>query len=149
MAISEEFKKYAWSSVQLDQYFAAIKVFSFHYEALKATYGALPRGKDWPEDLASWQQAAQKFFQLSASTFNYMGTTGIFDEAPYPELNSLPDDVRRIGFDTCFCFQWALFENFVTQTVFDLVARQRLSGHVSSKIMKLERRTEALLRYIK
>ena len=148
MAPSETFKQYGWRSVQLDQYFAAVRIFSFHYGGLKSIYDHLPHGDDWPDDIPNWSEPAQSFFMIASSVLNYMGTTQIFAEAPYPELKSLPDDMRKVGFDTCFCFQWTLFEDFVKQRVLWLVDRNALSPEICGELKKLERRTEQFLRYI-
>jgi len=148
MTASEAFKQYAWRSVQLDQYFAAVRIFSFHYGGLKAIYDRLPRGDDWPDDIPAWSEPARSFFTMASTVLNYMGTTQIFAETPYPELKSLPDDMRRIGFDTCFCFQWTLFEDFVKQRVLGLLDRNVLAPEVCEELKKLERRTERFLRYI-
>jgi hypothetical protein len=148
MAPSESFKQYGWRSVQLDQYFAAVRIFSYHYGGLKAVYDHLPREDGWPDDVADWSEPARSFFMIASTVLNYMGTTQIFAETPYPELKSLPDDMRKIGFDTCFCFQWTLFEDFVKQRVLGLVDRNVLSPEIGEKLRKLERRTERFLRYI-
>jgi hypothetical protein len=147
MPPSEAFEQYGWLSVQLDQYFAAVRIFSFHYEALKTTYDRLPRGDDWP-DISSWPDPARAFFMLASSALNFMGTTQIFSDAPFPQLKSLPEDMRTIGFDTCFCFQWTLFENFVKQRVLSLVDRGVLAPEICTALRSRERQTEQFLRYI-
>jgi hypothetical protein len=93
-------------------------------------------------------EKAQDFFISAANTLNYMGTTGIFLEAPYAELKSLPADIMKFGFSTCFCFQWTLFENFVKQQVLYLANRNLLVPTVSKGLKKRERHTEAFLKYI-
>lgn len=105
MPASKGFEQYGWLSVQLDQYFSAIRIFSFHYDGLKATYKRLPTANKWPEDIPSWSEPAQAFFMIASSVLNYMGTTQIFSDVPFSQLKSLPEDMRRIGFDTCFSFQ--------------------------------------------
>jgi hypothetical protein len=148
MPASKAFEQYGWLSVQLDQYFAAIRIFSFHYDGLKATYKHLPTGNKWPEDIPSWSEPAQAFFMIASSVLNYMGTTQIFSDAPFSQLKSLPEDMRRIGFDTCFSFQWTLFENFVKQRVLSLVHHHVLPADICKELKKRERRTEQFFKYI-
>jgi len=77
-----------------------------------------------------------------------MGTTGIFSDAPYRELSALQEDMLRFAFDTCFCFQWSLFGNFVKARVLYLVDRGLLSPDICKELKKRERHTEAFLRLI-
>jgi hypothetical protein len=148
MSPSESFKQYAWLSVQLDQYFAAIRIFGFHHDALKLAYKNLPNGKDWPTDFGGFSEKARDFFVTSASALNYMGTTGIFSEAPHPELRSLKSDIAKFGYMTCYSFQWTLFENFVTAQVSFAADRGLLPHSICLKLKTLQRRTEQFLRYL-
>ena len=145
---SKAFQEYAWFSVQVDQYYAATRIFARHYDALKSTYTQLPRGSDWPEDVSCLPEAAQTFFIQAGSALNYMGTTGIFAEAPYSQLQSLPTDIVNFGFYTCYCFQWTLFENFAKHSVLGLAEDSLLLPRVSSRLRELDRRTNGFFRYL-
>lgn len=146
MSPSKPFERYSWLSVQLDQYFAAIRIFSFHYDRLKTVYEHIP--EQLPDDIHSWPEPAKAFFMMATTVLNTMGTTQIFSEVPFPQLNALPEDMQRIGFDTCFAFQWTLFENFVKQRVLSLVDGKVLALDVCKELKRRERRTEEFFRYI-
>ena len=148
MTSSNSFQEYAWFSVQVDQYYAAIRVFARHYDALKAAYSHIPKGEDWPSDFTCLSDSARSFFILVSSSLNYMGTTQIFSDAPFPELSELPKDIISFGFYTCFCFQWTLFENFVKQSVMGLASNDLLPSQVASDLQARELRTRAFLKYI-
>jgi hypothetical protein len=145
---SKAFQEYAWFSGQVDQYYSTIRIFARHYNALKAVYSNLPEGSDRLEDLSGLSESARTFFIAASSALNYMGTTRIFTEAPYPELRKLPDDMVNFGFYTCFCFQWTLFENFVKQSVMGLAADRLLSPQIASDLQARELRALAFLKYI-
>jgi hypothetical protein len=145
---SKEFQNYAWFSVQVDQYFHAIRIFARHYDALKAAYVELPQGNDWPKDTSCLSTAAKTFFIRAASAFNYMGTTGIFADSPYPELRSMPTDIVNFGFYTCYCFQWTLFENFTKSSVLGLANDCLLPADTCNKLRASERRTRDFLKIV-
>jgi hypothetical protein len=54
----------------------------------------------------------------------------------------------NFGFYTCFCFQWTLFENFVSQSVLGLAADGLLPPRTSQRLTSLKFRTGAFLKYI-
>ena len=90
--------------------------------ALKEVYQAIPSHEEWPneEETKSIPDPVKNLFIISASTFNYMETTGIYSDTSRPELEDLPNDMINFGFYTCFCFQWTLFENFIKTSLLDL-----------------------------
>jgi hypothetical protein len=147
-SISNAFQEFAWFSVQVDQYYAATRIFARHYDALKLAYNLLPRGADSLEDNSCLNDAAKAFYIGAGSALNCMGTTGIFAEAPYPELKSLPTDIVNFGFYTCYCFQWTLFENFVKHSLLGLADESILPSYVMAKLRKLERRTNEFFQYL-
>lgn len=148
MQASQPFQEYAWFSTQVDQYYAAVRIFARHYDALRTAYLALPAKNEWPSDPTVLSESARSFFVTATSSLNYMGTTGIFSEAPFPELANLPDDLINFGFYTCFCFQWTLFEVFVRRSVLALADDGLLPGATCAELRARERRTEQFLRYI-
>lgn len=145
-----EFKNYVWFSVQVDQYYAAVRIYARNHAAFCGIYKSIPRDADWPSDLGTlpMSESAKRFFMLASSTFNYMGSTGVFVDPPYEELQSLSVDMVNFGFYTCFCFQWTLFENFVKESILRLVREQALPNNVSKEIRKRERATSSFLSYI-
>ena len=145
---SNFFRDYAWFSVQVDQYYSATRIFARHHDALRATYAQLPKGDDWPEDFSGIPEKSQGFFIQAASSLNYMGTTGIFSDAPYPELNNLSVDVINFGFYTCYCFQWTLFENFVKGRILGLTQESLLTSEICDEIRNRKRQTARFLKYI-
>ena len=145
---SMAFQQYAWFSVQVDQYYAAIRIFARHYGALRAAYQHLPTHEAWPSDLSCLSEPAATFFMMCSSALNYMGTTQIFAEAPFAQLEGLPTDLVNFGFYTCFCFQWTLFENFVKDAVFGLVAESLLAPDIAGELHRRTLRTKAFLQYI-
>ena len=92
---SDEFQQFAWFSVQVDQCYAAVRIYRRNHFHFCDIYSSLPRGDDWPGNLGDIpiSEAAKKFFMIAASTFNYMGTTGVFALPPYDELQDLPVDM--------------------------------------------------------
>jgi hypothetical protein len=146
--VTDRFKNYAWFSVQVDQYYAAIKILSRHYGPLKQAYRALPKGEDRHPDLSSLSDAQSSFYISAASALNHMGTTHIYDDAPFESLGDLPEDMLNFGFYTCFCFQWTLFENFVKESTLDLGRDGLLSSEAAAQVCKLRYQTEKFLCYI-
>jgi hypothetical protein len=147
---SDQFKHYAWFSVQVDQYYAAVKIYARNHAQFCDIYRALPRGDDWPSDLGSvpLSESAKEFFIIASSTFNYMGTTGVFAPPAHEELRHMPADMINFGFYTCFCFQWTLFETFIKDSVLRLVDDKILTESVSKELRKRERSTGSFLSYI-
>jgi hypothetical protein len=146
--VSREFKDYAWFSVQVDQYYEAIRIFARHLEALTAAYSCIPRGEDWPKDLSSLNQTSRKFFITASSALNYMGTTGIFHEKSHAEQGLLNTDIINFGFYTCFTFQWTLFENFVRNSIFRISSHDLVSKDILEELKKRESKIYRLLKYI-
>jgi hypothetical protein len=142
------FQEYAWFSVQVDQYYAASKIFARYYGELKSVYSLLPRGEQWPRDFSCLSDAARDFFVAASTTLNYMGSTRIFEDAPYPQLASLPSDMVNFGFFICFCFQWTLFEDFVRRSLFALVDDDLLPSGVGSELRKREFNAAVLLKFV-
>jgi hypothetical protein len=147
-SFSTVFQKYAYFSVQVDQYYAAIRIFARHHNSLKTAFLQLPKGDDWPKDFSSLSEQAKFFFITTSSTLRYMGTTQIFADAPFSELSDLQNDMINFGFYTCFTFQWTLFENFVKEKIMALVADNLLNSTVSSDLQARKFRTRAFMQYI-
>ena len=147
---TQKFKNYAWFSVQVDQYYAAVKIYARHHAALKEVYQAIPSHEEWPneEETKSIPDPVKNLFIISASTFNYMETTGIYSDTSRPELEDLPNDMINFGFYTCFCFQWTLFENFIKTSLLDLVKDGLLPDNICKKLKDSERATLKFLKYI-
>ncbi len=148
--IGEAFKQYAWFSVQVDQYYAAVRIYARNHDALCEVFARLPGHKDWPSNLrtATISDTAKQFFITAASALNSMGTTGIFSKAPHDELRDLSVDMINFGFYTCFCFQWTLFESFVKESVLGLARDGLLSAGVAREIRRRERSTASFLTYL-
>lgn len=144
---SAAFQSYAWFSVQVDQYYAAVRIFARHYDALKAAYSHLPAHARHPE-VAVLDEEARSFFISSGFALGSMGTTRIFESAPFPALKRLPDDMVNFGFYTCFCFQWTLLESFVKDSVLRLADAGMLPTHVADELRRRQRRTRNFLEYI-
>jgi hypothetical protein len=134
------FKAYAWSSVRVDKYYATVRIFARHYEALKTAFRAIPRRNQWPTDFSSLTEQARKFFIAASGGLNYMSTTGIFSDEPYSELANLPRDTVAYASVTCYCFQWNLFETFVVAHVLEAVHYGRIRGGVAERLRKAERK---------
>ncbi len=147
---SGEFQKYAWFSVQVDQFYAAVRIYGRNHSNFCDIYSSLPHGEDWPGNLGEMPlaESAKKFFMVASSTFNNMGATGIFTSPPQDELKDLPADMTNFGFYTCFCFQWTLFETFVKESVLGLVRDALLPDHICLDIKKKEKSTAKFLSYI-
>lgn len=147
---SDEFQQYALFSVQVDQYYAAVRIYGRNHPHFCEIYHSLPKGADWPRNLGEipLSEVAKKFFVIAGNTFNYMGTTGIFTPPPYDELQYLPADMSNFGFYTCFCFQWTLFETFVKESVLGLVREALLPDNVCQQLRQRERATARFLSYI-
>jgi len=112
MSASESFKRDSWFSVQVDQYYVAVQIYARNHQAFRDIYAEVQSASPWPDNVGIGiiPETVEKLFMLTASYFNYIGTTGIFQEASFPELTELPTDMVNFGFYTCFCFQWTLFE---------------------------------------
>jgi hypothetical protein len=145
---SKAFQEYSWFSVQVDQYYAAIRIFARHYDSLRAAYQHLPKQEEWPSDFSCLSEGARNFFLMCSSALNYMGTTQIFAAAPFAQLAGLRTDLINFGFYTCFCFQWTLFENFIKAAIFGLAADRLLAPNVVAELRSRRTRTRAFLQYI-
>lgn len=139
------FRAYAWSSVRVDKYFATVRIFARHYDALKAAASALPSRAEWPDDFSCLTEQARKFFIAASGGLNYMGTTGIFLDEPSPELANLPRDTISYASVTCYSFQWNLFETFVTSHVLDAVRDGLFPADVSAQLRAAARSAGRLL----
>ncbi|NIP26549.1 MAG: hypothetical protein GWO38_22655 [Phycisphaerae bacterium] len=144
------FKQYSWFSVQVDQYYAAVRIYARNHKDLRSIYDTVKSISPWPDKLGTGiiPEAVEKLFMLTSSHFNYMGTTGIFQESSFPELTELPIDMVNFGFYTCFCFQWTLFENFVKNSLLDLVTEGLVSGDSAKELQKRKHQTALFLSYI-
>jgi hypothetical protein len=147
---TQTFQNYAWFSVQVDQYYSAVRIYARHHNALKQVYQAIPSSEEWQkeEEKVGIPEPVEKLLITATSTFNYMGATGIFSSAPYLELSDLPQDMINFGFYTCFCFQWTLFENFVKTSVLNLIQDGLLPSVVRTELKKKEKVTAKFLKYI-
>jgi hypothetical protein len=148
VVVTREFENYMWFSVQVDQYYAAVRILARHYEPLRAAYNQLPSREDWPQDFSCLADAAQRFFLSAAVTLDDLGDTQIFASPAFAPLTNLSEDMFNFGFYTCFSFQWTLFENFAKNSVLGLVDDTLIPPAICSALRSRERRTEQFLRYI-
>ena len=148
-SIEDRFKNYAWFSTQVDQYFAAIRIYARNHETFRAIYKLIPKELSQGNlNLDRIDEDLRTFVMTTSSSFNYMSTTGIFKDAPFPELKDLPNDMINFGFYTCFCFQWTLFENFVKESLLYLANNNFLPNEVSNELIGFKYRTAKFLKYI-
>ena len=147
---SDKFKQYAWFSVQVDQYYSAVRIFARSHTQFCNIYSSLPTGDDWPSDLSSIpiSESAKDFFMLATNTFKRIGTTSIFESSSSDKLNNLAADMLNFSFYTCFCFQWTLFETFVKDSILGLVDEKVFSAEISEELLKIKRSTARFLNYV-
>jgi hypothetical protein len=148
VVVTKEFENYMWFSVQVDQYYAAVRILARHYEPLRAAYNQLPSREEWPQDFSCLADAAQKFFLSAAASLGDLGSTQIFASPHFAQLTNLSEDMFNFGFYTCFSFQWTLFENFTKTSILALVHDALVSPAICSALRSRERRTEKFLQYI-
>jgi hypothetical protein len=134
------FKAYAWSSVRVDKYYATVRIFARHYDALKTAFRAIPHRDQWPTDVSRLPGQARKFFIAASGGLNEMSMTGIFSDEPYSELANFPRDTVAYASVTCYCFQWNLFETFVVTHVLEAVHDGRIQPDVAERLRKAERK---------
>ena len=141
--------KYGWFSVQVDQYYSIVRIYGRNHDFFKLSFQDLPSYKFAKTDEFKRLDESTKTWMISTIThFNYMSSTGIFNDAHYPKLKDIKTDMINFGFYTCFCFQWTLFENYVMEAISNLVQKNLVSKEISKKITNLKFKTEKFFRYL-
>lgn len=147
--IKTKFENYSWFSIQVDQYYSAVMIYSRYHEHFKDVFNSIPDNSKWNNtDNSNLNEDFKELILVTTRIFKNIGTTGIFQDAPFPELEDLPNDMINFGFYTCFCFQWTLFENYVKETLLDQANKKFFSTEVFSKLKSKYLRTESFLKYI-
>ena len=111
-------------------------IFARQYDSLKAIAYALPAPDVWKANATEIPEPLQHFTAIAAHAFNYAKTTGLFDDAGFPQLREIPTDLVNFGFYTCYCFQWTLFENFVKQSVLEAISASLVPAGTTLKSAK-------------
>jgi hypothetical protein len=144
---SGAFEGYAYFSMRVDQFFHVMGIFAEHHAWMRDGYHSLPDRATVRDSLGNGavDEQFRRFCTIVVNGLNYMATTGIFEDAPCEEASHLEDDTYNFAFYTCFCFQWTLFENFVTSRVNELISSELLPKETVAKLRPKMRASKQML----
>lgn len=143
------FEQYANYSVKVDRYFHCVNVYANNHIGLKEIHDSLDgiykrmleldkAGSDTDNDI-------KKFLQMSYFIMQKIHMTNIYSDNDPCGLGDLVYDMQIFSYVTCYCYQWNLFESFVSYIIDKLIESNQLNSNISNQLKSNRGKTKKLL----
>lgn len=134
------FEEYANYSVKVDRYFHCVNAYANSHNGLKYIHDNLDRiykkvieleenGTEIDEEIRLFLQCAYTFMQP-------IYITNIFSDFDPCNLGDKIYDMCIYSYITCYCYQWNLFESFITYIFKRIIESEKIDKKVSEKLKK-------------
>lgn len=149
MIEQEYFEQYAYYSVKVDRYFHCINAYANNHNGLKTIHDTLDktykRMLELDQNGTNTDDEIRKFLQMSYYIMQRVCMTNIFCEEYSCDLGDKVYDIQFFSYVTCYCYQWNLFESFISYIVDKLIESNKLNSAISTQLKCNRRKTKKLL----
>lgn len=143
------FEQYANYSVKIDRYFHCVNAYANNHNGLKEIHdtldGIYKRMLELEEAGSDTDNEIRVFLQMSYFIMQKVHMTNIFSDKDPCGLGDMVYDMQIFSYVTCYCYQWNLFESFVSYIVKKLIESNKLNSNVSNKLRCSKGKTKKLL----
>lgn len=146
----EQYQKY---SVKVDRFFHCVNAFANSYNGLKYIHDVLDgiynRMVELEENRVEIDKEIRLFLRCSYTFMQPIHITNIFSDLDPCNLGDKIYDMRIYSYITCYCYQWNLFESFITYIIKKIIESEKIDKKVSDKLKKARgiKKTLAVLNY--
>lgn len=149
MIEQKHFEQYANYSVKVDRYFHCVNAYANNHNGLKEIHDTLDgiyKGMLKLEETGSnTDNEIKNFLQMSYFIMQKVHMTNIFSDKDPCGLGDMIYDMQVFSYVTCYCYQWNLFESFVSYIVNKLIKSNKLNSDISNKLKYCRGKTKKLL----
>lgn len=132
------FEQYVNYSVKVDRYFHCVNIYANNHNGIKQIHDSLDKIYKRMLELESIGNNPDKditnFLHMSYFIMGRMHITNIFSNKDLFYLGDMVYDMRVFSFVTCYCYQWNLFESFVSYMVGKLIHSNKLDCQIINKL---------------
>lgn len=132
------FEKYANYSVKVDRYFHCVNAYANNHNGLKYIHdtldGIYKRMLVLDETENKTDDDIRSFLQMSYFIMQKVHMTNIFSDKDPCGLGDMVYDMQIFSYVTCYCYQWNLFESFVSYIADKLFKSKKLNDDISNKL---------------
>lgn len=143
------FVQYANYSVKVDRYFHCVNAYANNHNGLKEIHdtldGAYKRMLELEETGNDTDNDIRSFLQTSYFIMQKIHMTNIFSDKEPCGLDDLVYDMQIFSYITCYCYQWNLFESFVSYIVDKLCKSNKLKVGILNKLKCSKGKTKKIL----
>ena len=143
------FERYANYSVKIDRYFHCINIYANNHNGLQYIHdnldGIYNKTLELEKDGIKTDDEIKHFLLSSYLVMQNMHVTNIFSEKDECGLGDKVSDMQIFSYITCYCYQWNLFESFISYIVSNIIKEGKLSANVLKKLECNRGKTKRLL----
>jgi len=143
------FEQYANYSVKVDRYFHCVNAYTNSHSGLKEIHDTLDktykRMLELEETGNNTDNDIRSFLQISYFIMQKIHMDNIFSDKDSCGLGDLVYDMQIFSYVTCYCYQWNLFESFISYIVDKLSKSNKLKGDILNKLKCCKGKTKKLL----
>lgn len=149
MISQKYFEQYSNYSVKVDRYFHCVNAYANNHNGLKEIHdtldGIYKRMLELEENGSDTDDNIRNFLQMSYFIMQKIHITNIFSDKDPFGLGDLVCDMQIFSYVTCYCYQWNLFESFVSYIADKLFESNKLNDNVLNKLKCSRGKTKKLL----
>lgn len=143
------FEKYANYSVKIDRYFHCVNAYANNHNGLKYIHDNLDRiykkTLSLQKDGIETDDEIKNFLLCSYMVMQMIHITNIFSDNDEGDLGNKVSDMQAFSYITCYCYQWTLFESFVSYIVNNLIKEGLARESVRKNLEKNKGKTKRML----
>lgn len=147
------FEEYANYSAKVDRFFHCVNAYANSHNGLKYIHDNLDRVYNRMVEVEENGEEIDKeirlFVRCSYTLMQPIHITNIFSDLDPCNLGDKIYDMRIYSYITCYCYQWNLFESFITNIIKRIVESEKINKKVSEKLKKARgiKKALAILNY--
>lgn len=151
MIAKSQFINYADQSVKVDRFFHWTNAYAYNHENLKFFFK-----KYYELDMHFCNSNIDKsdkisdFFSSTYLLVEMLSATNIYNDSNDTyDLGSISKDAQIYSYIVCYCYQWNLFESFVSDIVNELINSNKLQPKDTENLVKCKGKTKKMLDILK
>lgn len=143
------FEQYANYSVKVDRYFHCVNAYANNHSGLKEIHDSLDgiykKVLGLEKNQNNTDSDIRNFLHMSYLVMQKIHMTNIFSDEDPCGLGDKVYDMQIFSYVTCYCYQWNLFESFVSYIVEKLIESKRLNSNILNQLKCNRGKTKKLL----
>lgn len=144
------FEKYAIQSTKVDRFFNLTNAYAMNHENFKLFF---KRYRDlyihFYNSNIEKPDIITDFFSSTYFLVEMILATNLYNDNDPCNLGSISNDIQIYSYIVCYCYQWNLFECFVSNLLNDLIRSNKLKIQDTKKLISCKYKTKKMLDALK